>query len=122
MITLTAKCSFIYIINIELLHFTLKTLHMNCDIQEQKSPGHKIRTESNTDSEEDSMLTSLEFTISMFPRKCFRYPCIATLALSETLCWPPSVGRRIGKAALDGTFLPDQTFRTAIAIARALAF
>ena len=44
----------------------------------------------------------------MSPRKWLRYPCIATLALSEIVCWLPSAGRIIGRAALDGTYLHIQ--------------
>lgn len=49
--------------------------------------------------------TSREFAISMFPRKWFKYPCIATFDLSEIECCLPSAGLMIGKAALEGTSL-----------------
>lgn len=49
--------------------------------------------------------TSREFTISMFPKKWFKYSCIATFALSDIECCLPKAGRIIGRAALDGTSL-----------------
>lgn len=52
--------------------------------------------------------TSGELTIVIFPKKWLRYPCIATLALSEIDCCLPMAGRITGKAAIDGTCLDQK--------------
>ena len=52
--------------------------------------------------------TSRELTILIFPKKWFRYPCIAIFALSAIVCCLPKAGRRIGRAALDGTSLDQR--------------
>lgn len=54
----------------------------------------------------------------MFPRKWFKYPCIATFALSDIECCLKSVGRIIGSAALDGTSLNKKPPVRTIAIIR----
>lgn len=51
------------------------------------------------------VVTSLELTISKFPKKWFKYSCMAAFARSEIDCWRPRAGRITGKTALEGTFL-----------------
>ena len=64
----------------------------------------KIKTDSLF-SEAYAKHTSGELTILIFPKKWFRYPCIAIFALSDIECCLPRAGRIIGRAALDGTSL-----------------
>lgn len=54
----------------------------------------------------------------MFPRKWFRYPCIAVFALSDMECCLPRAGRMIGKAALEGTSLNKSSFMRTTTITR----